>query len=150
MRNPNMRQAYTAMVGMGILALSAVSTPAPAEESLSFDAALIRVETQNEALKAVEQDIQQRQAEREAAKGLHLPKVEAEVRENILNDPITLRRKKRSLCVADFCGLGLGGQGGFCQCGGTFSDVHAAGDAGGLGLAIQAACREIPRRLEAP
>lgn len=72
-----------------ILAVSFAAGPSGAE-SLSFDDAVTGVRTRNEAVMAAQDDLHQRAAEVEAAKGLRYPKAEIEFRHTFLNAPITI------------------------------------------------------------
>jgi len=57
---------------------------------LSFPDAVEGMKARNESLKAAQDDVHQRDAEREAAKGLRMPKVELEARSYHLDAPINL------------------------------------------------------------
>lgn len=59
-------------------------------ESLTFEQAAQRVEQRNEAIKAAEEQVRERGAKREAARGLRYPQVELEVRRYLLDDPVNV------------------------------------------------------------
>jgi outer membrane protein TolC len=57
---------------------------------LTFEEAVQRVETHHEALRAAESTLDQRDAERAAAKGLRYPEVDLELRRYVLDSPVAV------------------------------------------------------------
>ncbi|HNR31057.1 MAG TPA: TolC family protein [Candidatus Hydrogenedentes bacterium] len=71
----------------GFLTAIAIAS-ASAADPVTFEEAVARAQGRHEAIKAADQEIRRRDAEREAARGLRYPRVEMELRRYVLDDPV--------------------------------------------------------------
>ena len=86
------RLRKAAVFGMGysvlVVTIALYTGTRAYSEPLTLEQAVARMRTDHESIKAAEEEVRQRDSEREAARGLRYPKAEVEIRRYVLDDPI--------------------------------------------------------------